>query len=312
MAEGLRDETGVGAAATASAATPAAGPGRLRAVLLMLAATLLFSGMHALIRYTSRELHPFEIVFFRNLFGLTVVLPWFVRYGLKPLRTTRFPLHATRACLNICSMFCWFYALSITPLAEAASLTFVGPIFSTVFAIFVFKEVVGPLRWVAIFVGFAGALVILRPGFAEVGLGPLLALTSALVWAVTVIGIKELTRTDTAVTITTYMALLLIPLALVPAAFVWEWPTWRQLGWLCLLGMLGSAGHLLMNQALREADTSLVMSLDFVRLVWVSLIGFVVFAEVPGVYTWIGGIMICGGVLLTYRDPRRTARKGTT
>jgi drug/metabolite transporter (DMT)-like permease len=67
-----------------------------------------------------------------------------------------------------------------------------------------------------------------------------------------------------------------------------------------------------MNQALREADTSLVMSLDFVRLVWVSLIGFVVFAEVPGVYTWIGGIMICGGVLLTYRDPRRTARKGTT
>lgn len=312
MAEGVRDDRRADTAQTAVASLGGPKPNPTRAVLLMLAATLLFTGMHTLIRYTSRELHPFEIVFFRNLFGLTVVLPWFLRYGLRPLRTTRFTLHATRGCLNICSMLCWFYSLSITPLAEATSLTFAGPIFSTVFAILVFKEVVGPLRWVAICVGFAGALVILRPGFNEVGLGPLLALASALIWAVTVIGIKELTKTDSTVTITTYMALLLIPLALIPASFVWEWPTWRQLGFLCLLGMLGSAGHLLMNQALREAETSLVMSLDFVRLIWVALIGFVVFAEVPGIYTWIGGVMICAGVLLTYRDPRRAARKGTT
>jgi drug/metabolite transporter (DMT)-like permease len=278
--------------------------GRLRVILLMLASTLLFSGMHATIRFVSSELHPFEITFFRNLFGLTVVLPWFLRYGLKPLRTTRFPLHATRACLNICSMLCFFYALSITPLAEATALTFTGPIFATALAVLILHEVVGPWRWFAILVGFAGTLVILRPGFADVGLGPLLAIASALIWAVTLIGIKELTRTDSAVTITSYMIVLLIPLALIPALFVWEWPTLRQLGWLCLLGTLGSGGHLLMNHALKDSDTNVIMSVDFVRLVWVALIGYAVFAEVPELYTWLGGAMICGAVYLTYRDGR--------
>jgi drug/metabolite transporter (DMT)-like permease len=281
--------------------------GRLRVILLMLASTLLFSGMHATIRFVSSELHPFEITFFRNLFGLTVVLPWFLRYGLKPLRTTRFPLHATRACLNICSMLCFFYALSVTPLAEATALTFTGPIFATALAVLILHEVVRPWRWFAILFGFAGTLVILRPGFAEIGLGPLLAIASALIWAVTLIGIKELTRTDSAVTITSYMILLLIPLALVPAVFVWEWPTLRQLGWLCLLGTLGSGGHLLMNHALKDSDTNVIMSVDFVRLVWVALIGYAVFAEIPELYTWLGGAMICGAVYLTYRDGRAKA-----
>jgi drug/metabolite transporter (DMT)-like permease len=310
--DGVRDELKPAAGKASRWGRLAPGKnGRLRTVLMMLVATLLFSGMHATIRYMSRELHPFEIVFFRNLFGIVAVLPWFLRYGLQPLRTTRFPLHATRACLNICSMFCFFYALSITPLAEAATLSFMGPVFSTVFAVLFLKEVVGAWRWIAIAIGFGGTLVILRPGFVDVGLGPLLAVSSAIIWAVTVIGIKELTKTDSAVTITSYMILLLVPLALIPASFVWEWPTWRQLGWLCLLGTLGSTGHLFMNQALREAETSLVMSLDFSRLVWVALIGFVVFAELPTIYTWIGGIMIVGAVFVTYREQKPKAKGAT-
>jgi drug/metabolite transporter (DMT)-like permease len=311
VGEGVRDDQGGTAPAAGRMARwlGHAKTGRTRAILLMLASTLLFSGMHATIRFISSELHPFEVTFFRNLFGLTVVLPWFVRYGLKPLRTNRFRLHATRACLNICSMLCFFYALSVTPLAEATALTFTGPIFATALAVLILHEVVGPWRWFAILAGFAGTLVILRPGFADVGLGPLLAVASAMIWAVTLVGIKELTRTDSAVTITSYMILLLIPLALIPAVFVWEWPTLRQLGWLCLLGTLGSGGHLLMNLALKDTDTNVVMSIDFVRLVWVALIGYVVFAEIPGLYTWLGGAMICGAVYLTYRDARpRTDR----
>lgn len=310
MDEHIGDQPGRASAAPGRVARWAgrATAGRARVILLMLASTLLFSSMHATIRFVSSELHPFEITFFRNLFGLTVVLPWFLRSGLKPLRTTRFPLHATRACLNICSMLCFFYALSITPLAEATALTFTGPIFATALAVLILREVVGPWRWVAILVGFAGTLVILRPGFAEVGLGPLLAVASALIWAVTLIGIKELTRTDSAVTITSYMILLLIPLALIPAVFVWEWPTLRQLGWLCLLGTLGSGGHLLMNHALKDTDTNVIMSVDFVRLVWVALIGYAAFGELPEPCTWLGGAMICGAVYLTYRDGRaRTA-----
>ena len=109
--------------------------GNLRGVLLMFIATICFSLMHALIRHMSTELHPFELAFFRNLFGLIVVMPWFVRYGLRPLQTNRLGLHALRSGINVMAMLMFFYALSVTPLADVAALSFTAPIFATVLAI---------------------------------------------------------------------------------------------------------------------------------------------------------------------------------
>ncbi|MEE2996818.1 MAG: DMT family transporter [Pseudomonadota bacterium] len=266
--------------------------GRLRGIALMVASTLAFSGMHTTIKHVSGDVDTFIIVFFRNLFGLIALMPLFLRRGLTPLKTNRIGTHAFRVLINFVSMVMFFYALSITPLAEVAALTFSAPIFATVLAIFIFKEAVGLGRWLAIFIGFAGTVVILRPGFEAVNVGALLAVGAALLWGSAVMIIKDLGRTDSALTITAYMVLLLIPISLIPALFVWEWPTWGQLGWLLMVGVFGSAGHLLLNQALKEAPTNVVMPIDFVRLIWVAIFGYFLFGEIPDIFIWLGGAMI--------------------
>ena len=148
--------------------------GNPRGIVLMLLGTVCYSLLHALIRYMSAELHPFELAFFRNLFGLLVLLPWFIRYGLALLKTNRLGLHSLRASLNVVAVLSYFYALSIVPLADATALSFTAPIFATLLAIVFLGEVVRTRRWTAILFGFAGTLVVLRPGFETVNLGQML------------------------------------------------------------------------------------------------------------------------------------------
>ena len=277
--------------------------GNLRGVLLMFVATICFSVMHALIRYMSAELHPFELAFFRNLFGLLVVIPWFMRYGLKPLKTKRLGLHALRAGINAIAMLMFFYAVSITPLADVAALSFTAPIFATVLAILILGEVVGFRRWCAILFGFCGTLVLLRPGLEVMSDGQLLVVASASFWACALIVIKILGRTESSVTIITYLILLMAPLSAIPAAMVWSTPSFQQLGVMAAMGILGTFGQLLMTQALKEGDTNAVMPLDFLKMIWAVLLGFFVFGEVPGIFTWVGGAMIFASITyIAYRE----------
>ena len=289
------------------------GPSSLRAVALMALATIAFTGMHAMIRHVAVGLHPFEVAFWRNLLGLLLIAPYFVRYGLAPLRTARLSLHALRGAFNLVSMLCFFYALTVTPLTEITALTFTAPIFAAALAVPILGERVGALRWAAIACGFAGALVILRPGFTTVGAGPVLALIAAVLWAFALLAIKSLARTESSITITAWMMIMLAPLSLVAALPFWRWPDPGQYLWLVALAGLGTAGHLLMNQALKEGDTSLVAPVDFVRLIWAAAIGFLAFGEVPDGFTWLGGAMICASAaLIAYRERRRgaTIRRG--
>ncbi len=206
-------------------------------------------------------------------------------------------------------MLCFFYALSIAPLTDVAAMTFASPIFATVLAVFVFGEMIGIRRWAAIAMGFAGTLVVLRPGFEGVALGPLLALIASLIWGVALLVIKVLARTESSLTITAWMMILLTPLSFIPAVLFWQWPTWDQYLWLVFTAALGTGGHLFLNQALKEAETNVVMPVDFVRLIWVSIIGFYVFGEVPDLFTWIGGAMIFSSALyLAYRESVRRRR----
>ena len=145
---------------------------------MMLLATIAFTVMHAMIRHTAQGLHPFEVAFFRNLFGLVFLAPILFRYGIAPLRTRKLKVHALRGILNLISMLCFFYAVTIAPFADVTALTFTAPIFASVLAFFVLRERVGIARWAAIAIGFLGALVILRPGFGEIGLGPILTVVS--------------------------------------------------------------------------------------------------------------------------------------
>ena len=279
----------------------------LRGMALMFAGTFFVAAMIGSIRHMSASMHPFEIALFRNLFALVVVLPWFFRYGIAPLRTQHFGLHVLRALFNIVAMLCFFYAVSVAPLSEVTALGYSSPIFATVLAALVLGEVVQARRWTAIAFGFLGALIILRPGFASVGPGQLLALFSALAWSCALMVIKTLGRTDSSATIITYMGLLMAPLSLGPALFVWQWPAAHEWGWLIAIGGLG---QFCVTEALRQADTAVVMPIDFFKLIWVALIAWLAFGERLDVFTWVGGAVIfASAVSLVYGD--RAAHRQT-
>ncbi len=248
--------------------------------------------MIAMVRHVSAGIHPFEIAFFRQVFGLAVLTPWLLRYGLAPFRTRRIRLHGLRAAFNLVAMLAYFTAVSLMPLADVMALAFAAPIFTTLLAIPVLGEVVRLRRWVAILFGFIGVLVILRPGITVMQTGSMLVLLSAAVWACALIVIKTLGRTESSLTITIYMSLLMAPFSLIPALFFWQWPDLRQLAWLVAIGAFGTIAQLMLVQSLKEAETQVVMPADFLKLIWAAALGFLLFGEVPDAFTWIGGAMI--------------------
>lgn len=264
--------------------------------------------MHGGVRYLSDQLHPFEIAFFRNLFGILVVIPWFLKFGLAPLRTQRLNLHLLRAGLNIFAMLAFFLALSLTPLARVQALSFTAPLFATLIAIIALGETVGPRRWAALIIGFSGAMVVIRPGLQALDAGSLLVLGSAAVWAVTMVIIKNLARTESSVTITVYMLLFMTPLSLPAALLYWQWPSAEQLIWLVLVALFGTLGQMAMAQAFRLADATAVMPLDFLKLIWGALLGYWFFNEIPGLWTWLGGALIfTGATYIVFREKQLSA-----
>ena len=264
----------------------------VRGIMWMLGSTVCLALMHTTIHHVSETVHPFVVVFFRLFFALIVLIPFFVRDGLAPLKTTKLGLLTLRGVLNFGAMVCFFTALSLAPIADVTALSFTAPLFATLLAVVILKEKLGWRRVAAIMAGFIGTLIVLRPGFAEISTGYILVLVATIFWGACVIIIKTLSRTESSVTITTYMSLVMAPLALIPALFVWSWPSLTDFAWLAFLGFLGGCGQMAVAQALRHAETHVAMPFDFVRLIWVSITGYLFFAEVPDIFVWLGGALI--------------------
>ena len=282
-------------------------PPHMRAVVLMLISTLCFTLMHTVIRYaaTEGEMHPFEVAFFRNAFGLLAVLPFALRGRAAAFRTRRLKLHALRGTMQVFAMLMFFYALSITPLAKISAVSFTAPLFATLGAIIFLGERIRARRIFALVLGFTGAMVIVRPGLIELDLGAMLVMTSSSIWACAIFIIKSLSRTESSLTITTYQNIFLIPFTLVAALFFWTWPSWQMLGLFAVMGMFGSIAHVAMAEALKLAETTAVLPYDFVRLIWASGIGFVVFGEIPEIWTWAGGgLIFASTTYIAFREAR--------
>ena len=278
-------------------------PANLRGMGSMLVSAMTISSMNGVVHNLTDSMHAFEIAFFRQFFGLIFVWALFLRGGLQPLMTTKLRLHALRAVLNVVAMLTYFVALGLEPLATVVGLSFTAPLFAALGAAFFLGEAMGRRRWLALVVGVFGAVVILRPGFEEISLGMMLVLLSNVSWACALVVIKVLARTESSVTITAYAALLMAPVTLACAVFVWQWPTVQQLYWLIGIGVFGTFAQLCLSQAFREADASLVLPVDFTKFVWVSLIGYFFFAEIPDAWTVAGAAIICSGVLYNaYRE----------
>ena len=281
-------------------------PSTLRGMAFMLASAMSDTAMIATVHHLSSDIHPFEIVFFRLFFGFLILTPVFLRHGFKPLRTRRLGLHALRGALRAVGTLMAFTANSLIPLATYSAINFSGPLFATLFAFILLGEAVRARRVTALVVGIAGALVILRPGLVEISPGALLALGAAVLWGAGMMVLKILSRTDSSLTATLYMSILVAPLAFLASLPFWRTPSWEELAWLVAIGLFGSGRQLCMAQAVREADVSAVLPLDFTKLVWASIIGYLVFSEVPDVWAWAGGIVIFAAVIYGSQRENRT------
>ncbi|HLB80272.1 MAG TPA: DMT family transporter [Dongiaceae bacterium] len=281
-------------------------PPPLRAALWMVGSAVFFSGLSGVIRHLGQEMHPFEVAFFRNLFGLAFMLPWLWRAGRAGLKTRRLALYGVRAFLGLLSMLCWFTALALLPIAQVVALSFTAPLFATMAAALFLGETVRARRWTATLAGLVGVGVILWPqleGTGGAGLSPgaiLALLSTAISVAITLI-VKRLTRTEPANAIVTYMVLIMTPMSLVPAAFVWTWPPLDTWLWLVALGGLGSLGHVCYVRSFALADASAVMPYDYTRLLFAALIGWIAFGELPTLYTWIGAAVIVASAIYIAR-----------
>jgi len=247
--------------------------------LAMLAATILFACMHATVRLASLDLHPLEVVFFRNLFGLIAISPWFFR-------------HILRATLNVVAMSAFFVALTLIPLAKVQTLTFTAPVFTMLLAATLLGEKIDRSRWIAVAIAALGTLLVLRPGQVPLELGSLLVLGSAAVWGLTMIVIKQLSATDDAITITAWMVILMSLLSAIPAIMVWRTPQGIEWLWLLGTGILGTFAQLLLAQSFRMAETSVVLPIDFAKVIWGAMLGWWLFGETVHPATIIGAIII--------------------
>ncbi|MDP2698986.1 DMT family transporter [Thalassospira sp.] len=283
--------------------------GALRGALLMTGAAMCFAGMAVLIRQITQELHPFEAVFFRNLYGLIPMVPWLLRNRLNGLRTLRLKLHVTRSIIGLIAMFCLFSALASTPAAQVIAINFTVPILTTILAAIVLHEVVRARRWSAVAIGFVGAMIIVRPGAQELSTGIILAIAATFFMAASVTTVKLLSRTESANAIVTWMGLIMAPLSLIPMLFVWQTPTWMQTAILLLIAILATAGQQLFVRANRAADQSYVMAFDFLRLPFVAALAYIAFGETVDFWTWAGAALIIGSTLYIARREAVLARK---
>jgi len=282
------------------------------AVGWMAASTVFFGLMAVSIRLASSELHPFEIAFFRNLFGALFALPLLLKHGPSLLRTDKLGLYITRCAIGIVSMLAGFWAIVNLPLAQAISLSYSTPLFVTIGAVLVLGEVVRARRWTAVAIGFAGVLVIVRPFGEAFTAGALVALLAAAMSGSVAISIKFLSRTEKPDAIVLMTTLLWVPMSLLPALWVWVTPTgWTWL-WIVAAGALGTGGHMCWTRALKLGDASMLTPISFLQMPLVAVLAWWLFDEGVDAWTIAGAVIIFGAnAYIAHREAtlaRRAAR----
>ncbi|HEY0833951.1 MAG TPA: DMT family transporter [Azospirillum sp.] len=275
----------------------------------MLLAAVAFAAGNTLIRHTAMALHPFQVAFFRNLFSLLFMLAWIsAGTGFGALRTGRLRLYVTRAVTGLAAMLTWFWGLSVMPLADATALSFTTPLFATMGAALFLGEAVRLRRWMAVAVGFAGVLIILRPGAETLSAAALAVLASCVFAALSALQVRTLARSESSTAMVTYMVLLLTPMSLVPALFVWRWPDPATLGWLVVLGGVLTGAHVAMTRSFQLAEASAVMPYDYVKLPFTALLAYLLYGEVMDVWGWVGAGIIAASTLYIAQREAAAAR----
>ena len=276
--------------------------GLLRAVIFMVIGGVSIALMQAAVKLISFELHPFIITLYRAGLVFVVLLPILFWRGRAVFNTSSIRLQVVRGGIGGLGMLCVFTGLSMISLAEVTVLLFTVPIFATLLSIVFLSEKVGVRRWTAIFVGFLGMLIIARPQ-GSVSTGHLFILCAALSWSTSILIAKKLTEKDTVISITFWQAMGCVPLAFIASLFVWELPSFVQLGALLGIAALGTVGHAMLYAALKVGQVSVILPLDYIRIIWSAGLGFILFGQLPTLHLYVGSLLIIAATaFLSYRE----------
>ena len=276
--------------------------GLLRAVIFMVIGGISIALMQAAVKLISFELHPFIITLYRAGLVFVVLLPILFWRGRAVFNTSSIRLQVVRGGVGGLGMLCVFTGLSMISLAEVTVLLFTVPIFATLLSIVFLSEKVGVRRWTAIFVGFLGILIIARPQ-GTVSTGHLFILCAALSWSTSILIAKKLTEKDTVISITFWQAMGCVPLAFIASLFVWGLPSFVQLGALLGIAALGTVGHAMLYAALKVGQVSVILPLDYIRIIWSAGLGFILFGQLPTLHLYAGSLLIIAATaFLSYRE----------
>ncbi len=273
-------------------------------LLFMLISTFVFAAMVVTIRHVADDLPTAEIVFLRNLISLLILIPAIFYHGGKSLKTSNFSMHFWRSFIGLVGMELWFYSLVLMPINVATALSFTAPLFTTIIAVIFLREKIGLKRIIALLVGFAGVLVIIRPSPAH-GLDSsiVIILTATIFWAVASNIVKSLTKRESTWQIMFYMTLIMTILSAPLGVWQWQHPTNEH--WLLLLFISGLSliAHFLFVAAIARVDLVKLMPIDFMRLVFTAILAYFIFEEVIDIYTAIGGfIIVFSAVYISWRE----------
>jgi len=277
----------------------------LRGGLWMLAGALSFTLMTTLIREVAQEIHPFEVAFIRAVTNLALILPFAIRARRTLFISSNHRIYALRGLVGVTFLMSYFPGAAMLQVSDSQALIFTSPLFTTVLALLFLGEHLRAHRISALIVGFTGALIILRPGFTALNVGALLVLLAALANATSNVIVKHSTRTDHPDKVVFFLMLYVTPAMAIPAALVWTTPDLRQLALMIGVGVFATLNQRFLSRAFASADATAVLSFDFARLPFAALVGWLVFAELPDIWTWIGGAVIFGAsVYIAFRESR--------
>jgi drug/metabolite transporter (DMT)-like permease len=269
----------------------------------------IFTSTSAMIRLLSAEIESVQTAFFRAAISVILLLPMIATGRVKPWHSKRIVGHFWRTAMGTSSMVLGFYAVSMLPLADATAIAFSQPLFSVVVAALILGEKVRWRRWSATVIGFAGVLIMARPGEGSLQLGALVALANAATVALSILLVRRLSDSETPLMILTQFAIFSTILLTLPAILVWRWPDlW---GWVLAVGIALSAtvGQYFWVQAFKSGEMSAVAPFEYMRLPFAVFVGWLIWGEMPVIWTYVGASIVIGSALYIAHREHQLARE---
>ena len=279
-----------------------------QAIIYMLIAMFGMSAMNVALRMMAGGLHSTQIVVMRHIWSIIIVFVWAMCLcrGVPKFSSIRLKGHFWRATFGIAAMEMWFYSVTIMPLNIVTALSFTMPIFSTIFAIIFLKERAGIRRWSAIFTGFIGMLIILRPDVSGISNAGWIVIASSILMAGSGTMVKSLTSSESPENIVFYMALFMLIWSIPVAIPYWQAFSLHDIFIVFIVALCGTIGHLCMARAFVRTELVVLMPLDFTRLIWTAILAYIIFGETIDTQTIIGTMVIFAStVYITHRESRK-------